>query len=161
MPNFSWEEIKAFTEEHFGRDATRAADDAGMELGEMAAFIATLANMEDEDAEILNRLREPNGLLKHLFAGFMYHVSNVPTLYELIRHTDLTISGTEEAGIISGSMFDWHKAITKLCIFGKPYGVRLFLNLCLLHFEKGGMRQFFENYARDGLPDGTFELRLK
>jgi len=160
MPSFDWSAIRKFTKQYYGRDAIRAADKVNLDLDEMAVFIATLANMQDKDANIIQMLRESNGLLYHLFAGFMYHVTDIKIIYYIIKNSNLRVMG-DQTGFISGTLFDWHKAIIKLCVFGKSFGVRLFLNMCFLHFEKGGMRQFFELYGRDGLPDGTFELRLK
>jgi hypothetical protein len=163
MPAINRGAISAFCEMHMDRNPLRAADRVNLDLDDMATFIVFLADLEKKDVDGLARLRNANGLIKHLQTGFMFRVSNLKTIYKLIRFSDLRLVLDEEAktGFISGDMFEWVRTIIKGCTDEQSYGVRLFLNHCFLFFEKGGLRQIFELFGRDGLPDGTFTLRTK
>jgi len=163
MPTINRGAISAFCEIHMDRNPLRAADRVNLDLDDMATFIVFLADLEQEGTDGLARLRMPNGLTKHLHAGFMFKVSNPRTIHFIRRFCDLQIVLDEAAktGFISGSINEWTKAIIKGCTDKNEYGVRLFLNTCFLFFERGGLRQVFELFGRDGLPDGTFTLRVK
>ena len=155
-----WQQFLIAAKELLGRSLTAELDARNMRTDDLAAYIASLGELESEGASPASILRAPGYLLGHVSYSFLV-VTDRKLLYIVAATSDLRIVGTERCAVISGSLEVWRSAIINGCTGRESMDLRLLYDKCLLYFERDGLGQLWSNYQKVSEPDRTFRLLEK
>jgi hypothetical protein len=157
-----WPTYLASAKSALGRSLTKELDSKNRETDNIAAYIFTLAEIQQPDNNPDQILQNPGHLIDHCFTAFLV-VSDQDTINTLLRTTKLNIqSGTcinnLILSVVSGDLGVWRQSIINGCSDLVSFNVRLFFDKCLIALEQEGLGKVFKDYGKKQLPDKTFKL---
>lgn len=135
-------------------------DKNNISINNPSSILTILANMKQPVDHYLIQ-KNPGNLLDHLFFSFLV-ISEESTIKAIREQTKLFIHAAQAnnklfVSIISATFSVWRDAIISGISVNSEYELRLFLDKCLLLFEKEDYKIFAE-YIKKMNKDGTFEL---
>ena len=161
-----WQLFLSVAKQMLGRNLTKGIDSANMPLEGISSYFAVLGSLKDSETKPDVILSNPGSLLSHGFFGFLF-VGDDDLLFNIMEETPFnvlsapTLERNTRIAIISGTFEEWRTSIINRCSNVSGYGLRLFLDYCLLHFERLGLGKIWSEYKKITLSDKTFYLEEK
>lgn len=148
-----------------GRSVSRVLDEAKAEAKVPSGYIPVLMEFKTPGTKPVAALRNPGFTLLHVHYTFLV-VSTPEIVSDIQQQTNLQlISEKSQTGlslaIITGSLDQWRSAIINGLSDSCGFGLRSFLDNCLIEFDKEGLGPIFQDYDRVTQSDNTFGLKKK
>jgi hypothetical protein len=153
-----WHILLSAAKQLLGRSLASGLDARKQQVGDAASYLVALAELEREGVDVTSVLREAGSLLRNIHYSFLVTGVN---LYWIATTSSLKVTGTERCAIVSGNLEEWRTAIVNGCTDRSSLEVRMFYDKCLLHFERDGLGQVWNNFAKSTMPDDSFKLEVK
>lgn len=146
-----------------GRSVSKPLDEAKTPAKAPTGFIAALMEFKSPNSKLVAAIRRPGFTLLHVHYTLLV-VSTPEVVSEVQQQTNLhVITERTRSGfsvsVMTGSLDQWRSAIINGLSESCEYGLRLFLDTCLLEFDKEGLGPMFQDYNRVPHLDQTFSLK--
>lgn len=146
-----------------GRSISTPLDEAKTPAKAPTGFITALMEFKSPNSKLVAALRRPGFTLLHVHYTLLV-VSTPEVISEVQQQTNLhVITERTKSGfsvsIITGSLDQWRSAIINGLSESSEFGLRLFLDTCLIEFDKEGLGPMFQDYDRVSHSDHTFSLK--
>lgn len=162
-PVVNWMEYLNTSSGLLRRSITASLDAKRLPVGDLAAFISTLAELRREGSHPEYAVREFSSLRKHIFFSFM--VVGDGRLESELRNLDLTVTSPVEpigctVAVVSGTLDQWQRAISEtLSSKDSIKDIRVVFGNLYRFFVSQGLASLWP--PKFELPDGTFLLAYK
>lgn len=164
-PNVSWGELLDNFFNLTGKKLTESTDLSSVRLSEPAQTLVAIYSIRAQPIDPLGVLRNCLPFVgPHLTYGFLV-VTEPDTLMNLKGYTQLDTQYTVNddglaVGIITGNLNTWFQTIVYASMVQEK-DCRQLLNKVMLYFEKEGLGNIFDGWAKKNMDDGTFKLEYK
>lgn len=151
--DIDWQALMKATSESMGRSVTRSLDAAKIKPESTFAYLAALGEFKKQGSPVLDVIRDPGSLLRHLWYGF-YVAAGKQVFFEIMESSDLdalvssSLRKDIKVGIVSGNLEVWRSAIINGCSRHSSENLKTFYNQCLTIFDKEGFSGVWSGYSR-------------
>ena len=156
----NWEIYIKLCQEILGYSPTRGLDETGINAKSAPAFLATL-DLKNQPRKNLARGVCKNNSFHHVHCGFIL-ASDESFVFEILNYTELKVifetHNRKTLVILTGSMFDWYKAILRCCSEEVSYDCRMYFNNIKDYFESAGFKDVWSRFETRLLVDGSLVI---
>lgn len=151
-----------------GRRLLESCDRCPFPLSDTAKYLVAIFNINCKTDPLISLKHYPHVVGQFLHYSFLIKCS-LETLMHIKAYTTLSVSygeapeasGSLPAGVVAGTLRDWHTFLTYSCIKEQTKDFRLVCNKIIMFFEQKGLELIFSNWTKENANDGTFYMRGK